>query len=166
MSIAIEFLKILAGPAGRRCNAYIRVMNLCREKGYVSLAHFFSRRLNAHGLYISPKARISKSVKFKHPTAVVIGEGVEIDENVTIYQSVTLGGARIGDSKLGHYPKIGSGTIIFCGAVIVGNIQIGSNCVVGANSVVLNDIPDDSTCVGSPAKIIDKTKRAKPHFLT
>jgi len=35
-------------------------------------------------------------------------------------------------------------------------ISIGNNVKIGANSVVLNNIPDNSTVVGIPAKIVKK----------
>lgn len=105
------------------------------------------------GVYISPLARIDKSVVFPHPTGIVIGEGVVIGANVRIYQNVTIGGARMGDWQACRYPEIGPGSVLFAGAVIVGNISIGHNCTVGANSVVLGDIPDDSVAVGAPARV-------------
>ena len=37
----------------------------------------------------------------------------------------------------------------------VNNIKIGDNVKIGAGSVVLNDIPENSTAVGVPAKIIN-----------
>ena len=40
------------------------------------------------------------------------------------------------------------------GAKILGNIEIGSNVKIGANSVVLHNIPDDSTVVGVPARVV------------
>ena len=34
------------------------------------------------------------------------------------------------------------------------NITIGNNVFIGANSVVVNDVPDNCTVVGAPAKIV------------
>ena len=42
------------------------------------------------------------------------------------------------------------------GAKILGNIEIGNNAKIGANAVVLCDVPESSTAVGIPARIIDK----------
>ena len=36
----------------------------------------------------------------------------------------------------------------------MGDIKIGNNVKIGANAVVLNDIPDNCTAVGVPAKIV------------
>lgn len=89
-----------------------------------------------------------------HPTSIVIGEGVTIESNVKIYQGVTLGGRIIGDWENGNYPHIHDNTVIFSGAVIVGKVIIGRNCIIGANSVVTTDIPDNSTAVGAPARVV------------
>ena len=40
---------------------------------------------------------------------------------------------------------------------MLGPVKIGNNVKVGANSVVLEDVPDNCTAVGIPAKI--KTRR-------
>ena len=129
-------------------------MRWCREKGFVKLATFISWRLQSRGVFISPFSNIHPSTQFPHPTSIVIGEGVIIDENVRVYQNVTLGGARIGDWKANNYPKVGAGTVIFAGSVVIGDISIGKNCVIGANSVVLKSVPDNAVCVGAPAKVI------------
>lgn len=149
-----DVARVFLGTLSSKRNALIRLMNISRESGYLRLAKFFSRRLNSEGLFISHTAKIAGSVRFKHPIAIVIGEGVVINHGVTIYQSVTIGAVRIGDAKIGAYPTIGQNSVVFAGAVIVGKIRIGENCIVGANSVVLNDIPDNSVCAGAPAKVV------------
>lgn len=53
-----------------------------------------------------------------------------------------------------HCPAIGNGTVIFAGAVIVDNVRVCQHYVISANSVVLNDISDNSTAVGAPARVI------------
>lgn len=129
-----------------------------QKAGRVRLArideHLLQRR---HGLFISSEATIGKGLKLPHPTGIVIGAGVRLGGDVTIYQNVTLGGARLGDQKIGDYPTIGDGTVLFAGAVLVGGITVGRNCVIGANSVVTDNIPDNSTAVGAPARIIHVT---------
>ncbi|WP_080530768.1 serine O-acetyltransferase [Alloalcanivorax xenomutans] len=152
-----KVVKFLLFP-GFRVEIYIRLLCHNREKGNMRAASFFSQRLRLYGLHISPKAKISKSVKFRHPTALVIGEGVVIEDDVIVYQSVTLGGANIGDGKKGRYPVVGSGTVIFSGVAIIGDVKIGRNCVIGANSVVKSDVPDSSVAVGSPARVVKRLK--------
>lgn len=133
-------------------------MVYARERGYRLLGRFLEGRLQRkYGIFVSRSAVFPSSLDLKHPTGVVIGEGVRIGEYVKIYQNVTLGGARSGDWKAGNYPTIGDGTTIFAGAVVIGRISIGANCVIGANSVVTRSLPENSTAVGIPARIISKT---------
>lgn len=154
----MSFLRIVkslvVGAPSDRARAWLRLLIAAQGGGSQWAVRFVARRLQSHGLFISPKATIAAGLRLPHPFAIVIGEGVEIEEDVTIFQSVTLGGRKLGDWKDGNYPTIGSGTVIFAGAVVVGKVRIGKNCVIGANSVVTHDIPDGATAVGAPARVV------------
>jgi serine O-acetyltransferase len=106
---------------------------------------------------ISFSAIIGKNFKLPHPIGIVIGAGVIIKNNVTIFQNVTLGG-KGGNNEKG-YPIIEDGVVIYAGAKIIGNIRIGKNAIIGANSVVMNDVPAETLAVGVPAKIIIRIKK-------
>jgi serine O-acetyltransferase len=53
-----------------------------------------------------------------------------------------------------RHPFIGNNVVIGAGAKVLGNIVIGENCRVGAGSVVLRSVPENSTVVGVPARIV------------
>ena len=106
---------------------------------------------------IHPGAKIGKHLLIDHGVGVVIGETTIIGNNCTIYQGVTLGGR--GAEKGKRHPTIKDNVFIGAGAKILGNITIGNNVKIGANCVVLNDVPDNTTIVGVPGKIVIK----KPH---
>ncbi|WP_372857833.1 serine O-acetyltransferase [Sphingomonas sp.] len=93
-------------------------------------------------------AQIGPGLGLPHPTAIVIGEGVRIGRNVTVYQNVTLG-TRDAQSRL--YPTVGDEVIIYPGSVVVGNAAIGQRARIGANSFVARDVPAATTVMGSPA---------------
>ena len=95
---------------------------------------------------ISPRCILGKKVKFPHPLGIVSGNGVTIEDNVSILQNVTIGAYHL-DKKT---PKtlIKKGTVLCAGAVILGSIEIGENVVIGANSIVSIDIPDNCVVVG------------------
>ena len=57
--------------------------------------------------------------------------------------------------------RIGDGSWIGHGAVILPGVTIGRHVVVGANSVVTSDIPDFSVAVGSPARVIRQLRDGK-----
>ena len=152
------FRKVLVWPisgSSYRLSVYLSVMRYLNAKGHNKIAALISNRIQRKfGVFISHRAYISHPVRFPHPTGIVIGDGVSIGKFVTIYQNVTLGGARMGDGLRNLYPSIKDGTVIFAGAVVVGHVTVGKDCIIGANSVVLSDIPDNSTAVGAPARVI------------
>ncbi len=106
---------------------------------------------------IHPGCTIGKRVFIDHGFGVVIGETTIIEDEVLIYQGVTLGGVSL-DRTVKRHPTIKRGAVIGGGAKILGNIEIGENARVGANSVVVKDVPADSTAVGIPARVITKGK--------
>jgi serine O-acetyltransferase len=68
--------------------------------------------------------------------------------------SVTIG--AIDTVRGGGKIEIGNNVYIGSGAKLIGNFKIGNNVNIGANAVVLNDIPNDCTVVGVPARIIHR----------
>ncbi|HHX13803.1 MAG TPA: serine O-acetyltransferase [Clostridiales bacterium] len=110
------------------------------------LARFFT------GIEIHPGATIGRRCFIDHGMAVVIGETTEIGDDVTIYQAVTLGGTGKDVGK--RHPTIGNNVVISTGAKVLGPFRVGNNCKIGAGSVVLEEIPDNSTVVGIPGKIV------------
>jgi serine O-acetyltransferase len=104
------------------------------------------------GIEIHPGAQIGSRLFIDHGMGVVIGETSIVGDGVTLYQGVTLGGTGKETGK--RHPTIGNNVVIGSGANVLGNILIGENCRVGAGSVVLRSIPENSTVVGVPARIV------------
>jgi len=117
------------------------------------MINYISRVLT--GADIHPGAKVGKNFFIDHATGVVIGETSEIGDNVSIYQGVTLGG--ISTEKRKRHPTIGNNVVIGAGATILGPITIGENVRVGAGSVVVKSVPPNSTVVGVPAKIVQRS---------
>jgi serine O-acetyltransferase len=116
----------------------------------------FSRFLT--GIEIHPGARIGCRFFIDHGTGVVIGETTEIGDDVLIYQGVTLGGT--GKEKGKRHPTIGNHVVIGTGAKVLGNINIGDNVKIGAGSVVIKPVPDNSTVVGVPGRVVRSAAEA------
>ena len=57
--------------------------------------------------------------------------------------------------------KVGEGTHIRAGAVVIPSTKIGKWCTIGAGTVVIRDIPDYAMAVGNPVRII---KMRQPLF--
>tara|TARA_A100000164_G_scaffold130171_1_gene115348 strand:+ start:1473 stop:2195 length:723 start_codon:yes stop_codon:yes gene_type:complete len=133
--------------------ATYRAANCLWKNDRHTMALFLQNRASeVFGVDIHPAAQIKGGVMIDHATGVVIGETSQIDENVSIFQGVTLGGRGTEDGD--RHPKIKSGASIYASSTILGNITIGKNSVVAAGSLVLKDVDSDTTVAGVPAKVL------------
>ena len=125
------------------------------HKLYRRRLYFLSRAVSQYsrfrtGIEIHPGAKIGDGVFIDHGAGVVIGETCEIEDNVTIYQGVTLGGTGKDVGK--RHPTVRDNVIIGAGSIILGPITIGEGSKIGAGAIVLRDVPPYSTVVGEPAR--------------
>jgi serine O-acetyltransferase len=104
------------------------------------------------GIEIHPGATIGRRFFIDHGMGVVIGETAEIGDDVLLYQGVTLGGT--GKEKGKRHPTVGNNVVVGTGAKVLGNIKIGDHVKIGAGSVVVHSVPDHSTVVGVPGRIV------------
>ena len=104
------------------------------------------------GIEIHPGATIGRRFFIDHGMGVVIGETTEIGDDVLIYQGVTLGGT--GNEQGKRHPTIGNHVVIGTGAKVLGSIRIGNDVKIGAGSVVVHPVPDHSTVVGIPGRVV------------
>ncbi len=104
------------------------------------------------GIEIHPAATIGRRFFIDHGMGVVIGETAIVGDDVLLYQGVTLGGTGKEHGK--RHPTLGNNIVVGSGAKILGNITIGSNCRIGASSVVIDDVPENSTVVGIPGRVV------------
>ena len=128
--------------------------------GLYNKKHYFSARAISQiaktitGIEIHPGAKIGKGLMIDHGTGVVIGETAVIGDNCTIYQGVTLGGTGKDVGK--RHPTLGNNVMVGAGAKVLGPFYIGDNTKIAANAVVLEEIPENCTAVGIPAKIVKR----------
>ncbi len=136
----------------------------------------------------SERAEIAGFLKCKyekaiHESAIIsptskIGEGTVVFAGAIIQPNTTVGkhvivntGASIDhDNIIGDFahisPKaalcghveVGEGSHVGVGAVVIPKVKIGKWCTIGAGTIVLKDVPDYTTLVGNPGKVI-KTKK-------
>ncbi len=139
-----------------------RVANRLHKRGFkvlsrmiMGISQFFT------SIDIHPAATIGRRLFVDHGIGVVIGETAEIGDDVTIYQGVSLGGTSLKKEK--RHPTVRNGVVIGAGAKVLGNITLGENSKIGANSVVIKNVPDDSTAVGIPARVIQKGRSKDPN---
>ena len=126
-----------------------------------SLALYLQNRTSCIcGADIHPGARLGNGIMLDHATGLVIGETSVIGNNVSILQSVTLGGTGKEDGD--RHPKIGNWVLISAGAKILGNITVGDGAKVGAGSVVLKNVPAHTTVAGVPAVSVGTPSSEQP----
>ncbi len=120
--------------------------------------HYFTARAISQatrhltGIEIHPGATIGRNFFIDHGSGVVIGETTEIGDNCTIYQGVTLGGTGKDVGK--RHPTLGNNVMVGSGAKVLGPLVVGDGSKIAANAVVLHPVPENSTAVGIPAKVV------------
>jgi serine O-acetyltransferase len=114
---------------------------------FISQVNRFFTQIEIH-----PGATIGRRFFIDHGSGVVIGETTIIGDDVLLYQGVTLGGT--GGERGKRHPTLGNRVVIGTGAKVLGNILIGDNVKVGAGSVVVHNVPDNSTVVGVPGRVV------------
>jgi len=161
------------------CQSYYQA--LCFYKGF----HAISAYRAAHALWVKdqkqfayllqnrisvvmqvdihPAAQMGSGIMFDHATGIVIGETATVGNNVSIMQSVTLGGT--GKESGDRHPKIRDGVLISVGAKILGNIEVGEGAQVAAGSVVLKAVAPHTIVAGVPAKEVGKPCGEQPALL-
>jgi len=142
-----------------------RVANFFHIAGFHLIARIISQTTRFFtGIEIHAGAKIGKNLFIDHGMGVVIGETSEIGDDVTIYHAVTLGGISpsVDSERQRHekrHPTIGDNVVIGSGAQIIGPVKVGNGSRIAANAVVVNDVPNDATMVGVPAKVIKTSNK-------
>lgn len=77
-------------------------------------------------------------------TRVSIDHGCWIGSHVHLAPGVTLSGEV----------QVGNGVHIGTGATVIQGIRIGKNSLIGAGSLVVKDVPEGSTVIGVPARVV------------
>lgn len=162
---ALEVMLLYNGYKAVRSH---RRANWCYRHNLKFLARWISQRcVRRTNIEIHPGATIGRRLFIDHGTGVVIGETTVIGDDCTIYQGVTLGGT--GKDKGKRHPTLGNHVMVGSGAKVLGPIEIGNDVRIAAGAVVLSDIPDHSTAVGVPARVVrrqwcqNRGSRPDPH---
>lgn len=134
---------------------YMVWFRLASRYNNILMKYIMHLKMVKYGIQIFPGTEIGKGFYIGHWGDIIINPNAKIGENCNISQGVTIGIANGG--KRAGVPTIGNRVYIGPGAKIFGNITIGNDVAIGANAVVINDIPDNTSAGGVPAKILSNT---------
>ncbi len=104
----------------------------------------------AVGISLPKSARIGPGLRIWHFGGIFVHGDAVIGANCTLRHGVTIGN-RYQD---GPVPVIGDDVEFGAYAQALGGVRIGNGCRIGALCVVLIDMPDGTTAVGIPARIV------------
>lgn len=138
--------------------------------GNNKIRHLLTNELKKSGfeipILIHPLSILSNNVKIESGSVVmagsVINSSVKIGESCIVNTSATIDHDCIIKSGVHVSPGVNiGGTVtidelswIGIGSSVVNNVNIGKNSIIGAGSVVIDDLKDNCTAVGVPAKAI------------
>ena len=127
-----------------------------RKSNFVRLWYLYRIKRSDAFNNASMGTNLNSGAKFAEPpilphrlNGIIISHYASIGKNCTIHQQVT-----IAQDENNNAATIGDNVFIGVGAKIIGDVKIGDNVKIGANAVVVKDIPNNSTAVGVPARII------------
>jgi len=170
-------LGIILTYPGVKAIFFHRIANFFSKAGFSLIARIVSQSSRfLTGIEIHPAAKIGKNFFIDHGMGVVIGETAEIEDNVTLYHSVTLGGispsTNSGEQRgIKRHPTLKNNVVVGSGAQVLGPIVVEEFAKIGANAVVTRDVPEHAIMVGVPAKNIRtkleiKDTSFKPYGIT
>jgi sugar O-acyltransferase (sialic acid O-acetyltransferase NeuD family) len=153
-----NFLKLL----GDKCDAFVATddtrlkkhqVEMLRDRKSVMPVNCFHKTS-----YISPSAEVG------HGNLLSASSVVNAEAKLGNHNILHTGSVIDYNSEVGNYVQIGAGAIvntgvtvgdevfIGSGAIIVSGVTIGKKARIGAGSVVIEDVKDNTTVFGNPAK--------------
>lgn len=115
---------------------------------------------------VHPRAVLAESSSVGPGTVVMANAVINADSKIGKHVIINTGAVVEHDCLVADFVHIspnatlcgnvsvGEGTHIGAGVVVIPGINIGSWCKIGAGAVVIRDVPDGSTVVGNPGRII------------
>jgi len=108
------------------------------------------------GISLPKSADIGKGLKIWHFGNIFIHPDVKIGRTCTLRQGITIGNRH----EDGPVPIIGDDVEFGAYAQVFGDVKIGNKAKIGAMSVVLSNVQNNTTVVGIPAKVINRSKES------
>ncbi len=145
---AVSRTEVIRTYPGFRAIAVFRMANTFHRLDVPLIPRVLTEHAHSMtGIDIHPGATIGERFCIDHGTGVVIGETVEIGDNVKVYQGVTLGALSVRKeyAKTKRHPTIEDNVVIYSGATILGGeTVIGRNSIIGGNVWITRSVEPGS----------------------
>ncbi len=145
---ALSRVEVITTYPGFYALAVYRIAHRWYRLGVPLLARMLSEIAHGNtGIEIHPGARIGHRCCIDHGSGVVIGETVEIGNDVKMYQGVTLGALSVKKemARTKRHPTIEDRVVIYAGATILGgDTTIGAGSIIGGNTWIVKSVPPNS----------------------
>jgi carbonic anhydrase/acetyltransferase-like protein (isoleucine patch superfamily) len=145
--------------------------------------HWFTK--TPAGAYLAHNATVTADVRLGAESSVwfgavvrgdvapvTIGQRVNIQDGAIVHCDTGFPNSIEDDVSIGHRAvvhgeRVGRGTLIGMGAILLGHTDIGEECLIDAGAVVTPGmkIPDRSLVVGVPAKIVRPVSDKEHEYL-
>ena len=142
-----SFLDCYRKEAGFRFSVAYRLIN---SKGLEKIVGIFLWVIrNKQLIQISRHTKIGYGLYISHGGPVVVNPTTIIGNNCNLSKFVTVGSNEAKAAVIGDNVYIGPN------CCIVEDVEIGNNVTIGAGSVVTKNLPENSTCAGNYAKVLN-----------
>lgn len=132
-----------------RYSFWLRLLNAANPVVRL-IARLSHRHLSVkYQIQIPKEVKIGPGLYLGHATSIIINASAVIGKNCNLSQFVTIG------SNHGKAAVIGDNCYIGPNVCLVEHVVIGNHAVVGAGSVVVKNVPEATTAVGNPARILE-----------
>lgn len=117
---------------------------------------------------VHPRAYVHPSARLKEGAVVFAGVIIQPDSSIGAHVIVNTGATIDHDCLISDYVhlapgvrlaggvEVGRGAFLGIGSVVIPNLHVGAWSVVGAGGVVTEDLPDNVTAIGVPARPIKR----------
>jgi carbonic anhydrase/acetyltransferase-like protein (isoleucine patch superfamily) len=145
--------------------------------------HWFTKTTT--GAYLAHNATVTADVRLGAESSVwfgavvrgdvapvTIGQRVNIQDGAIVHCDTGFPNSIEDDVSIGHRAvvhgeRVGRGTLVGMGAILLGHTDVGEECLIAAGAVVTPGmkIPDRSLVVGVPAKIVRPVSEKEHEYL-
>lgn len=150
-----RYLVAIADPAVR-----LRLVALLAMAGLTPRTLVHPRAIVAPGTALGPGCLVQGGAYVS--SDVVLGAHSQVHYNATVGHDAVLGeratvypGANVSGSVL-----LGAGVTVGSNAVVLQGLRVGDGAFVGAGAVVTRDVPPGAVMTGSPARRLERGRRA------